>query len=153
MQEVTTYETKEVREFASYTDMQVAHQKDVNEFPMIFLFGNKNDEEIKAELAKIGATKLAECVHIGAGAIMRKADVPAWTALGKRHTAEKKRFSETESNLVQMIYSEMCNHEYGCTCDKYDTLQALGKTERDLTIDERFRNAWKKAEKRCFADA
>lgn len=153
MQKVNDQEVMELREFASYTDLQVAHQKDVNEFPMIFMFGKKTDDEIKTELAKIGAKKLAECVHIGAGAIMKKADVPVWAALCKRHEAEKKLFTETETNLVQMIYSEMCNHEYGYTCDSYDTLQALGKTENDFRTDERFLNAWKKAERRCFAKA
>lgn len=142
---------QEVREFSDYIEMQKAHQDDVDAFPMVFMFGQKTDEEIKTELAKIGARNLSECISVmGCGDVMRKADVPAWERLCSRHDEERKKFSESEERLVEMIYNEMCNHEYGYTQEPEDTLRALGKTLRAFE-DETFLRAWRKAEARCLA--
>lgn len=139
-----------IREFATYSDMQAAHQKDVDNFPMSYSFGRKSDEELKEILGKIGATCLAECVSLyGAGDIMRKADVPKWKELCKQHAQERELFTQKEEKLVEMILSEMYNHEYGYTRDPGDTLSALGKT-RAAFEDELFNRAWKKAEQKCF---
>ena len=140
----------EIREFATYTDMQVAHQKDVSAFPMTYSFGRKSDEEMKEILGKIGATCLAECVSLyGAGDIMQKEDVPKWKELCKQHAQERELFAQKEEKLVEMILSEMYNHEYGYTCDPGDTLSALGKTKVAFE-NELFNRAWKKAEQKCF---
>lgn len=148
-QTVTNYE---VRIFSDYTEMQKAHQDDVDAFPLLFMFGRKTDEELKTELAKIGAKSLSECVSVmGCGDVMRKADLPKWEALCSRHEAERKRFSKSEKQLVEMIYYEMCNHEYGYTQAPEDTLNALGKTTKAFE-EQAFLRAWKKAEARCFAN-
>ena len=140
-----------IREFTSYGEMKDAHQKDVNEFPMIFLFGRKSDDELKKELSKISATSLEECVSLyGAGDVMNKADVPKWSELCKFHDAEIKNFEKKESNLVERILYEMNNHEYGYTMDPEDTLNALGKTFEDLENDQLFNRAWAKAQNKCF---
>lgn len=141
----------ELRTFESYTDLEIAHQKDINEFPITYMFGHKTDEEIKEELAKIGATDLSECCSVfGCGDVLRKADVPKLKELFALHDAERKLFTESEENLTQMIEKEMWNHEYGYTRDPYDTLTALDKTYDDLEKDEKFARCWKKAEKVVF---
>lgn len=140
----------EIREFATYTDMQVAHQKDVAAFPMTYSFGIKSDAEMKELLGKIGATCLTECVSLyGAGDIMRKVDVPKWKELCKQHAQERELFAQKEEKLVEMILSEMYNHEYSYTRDPDDTLSALGKTKAAFE-DELFNRAWKKAEQKRF---
>ena len=139
----------EIREFTSYGEMKDAHQKDVNDFPMVFMFGKKSDEELKRILAKINATSLDECISVyGAGDVMNKADLPKWNELCKVHGEERKRF--VENNLVQAILYEMENHEYSYTRDPEDTLMALGRTYEDLENDPLFNEAWAKAQKKCF---
>lgn len=141
----------ELRTFASYTDLQVAHQNDMNEFPITYMFGHKSDEEIKEQLAKIGASDLSECCSVfGCGDVVRKADVPKLKELFALHDAERKLFADEEKNLTDMIESEMWNHEYGYTRDPYDTLAALGKSMEDLETDEKFARCWAKAQKTVF---
>lgn len=141
----------ELRTFESYTDLEVAHQKDMNDFPIVYMFGHKSDEEIKTELAKIGATDLSECCSVfGCGDVLRKSDVPKLKELLALHDAERKLFAESEDNLTQMIEDEMWNHEYGYTRDPYDTLVALGRTFDDFEKDERFARCWAKAQKIVF---
>lgn len=152
----------ELRTFNTYTDLQVAHQKDVNEFPFIFVFAFSDDEFIKKMSEEIKKRK-PQCTgittmqgiskhvkSIGAGGFVFKEDVDAMNKMFDLHEAERKFFMETETKLVEMILYEMNNHEYGYTRDPYDTLMALGKSFRDLETDEFFFNAWKKAERKCY---
>ena len=62
---------------------------------------------------------------------------------------KERSFPVTQNNLVEVIFSEMCNHEYAYTQDPEDTLYALGKTYQDLQ-DPIFKKAWKLAEKKCL---
>lgn len=65
--------------------------------------------------------------------------------LCRLHKKEKAEFCENEKNLENMIYTEMCNHEYSFTEDPEDTLMALGKSFEDLEDGTDFRIAWDKA--------
>ena len=153
---------RELRTFNTYTDMQVAHQKDINEFPFIFAFAFSEDEFVKKLAEKIKERK-PQCtgittmegikkhiVGIGAGGYVFKEDVNVMNEMFKLHEEERKAFTESENNLVSMILYEMNNHEYGYTRDPYDTLMCLGKTYEDLETDEKFSSAWNKAKKKCF---
>jgi hypothetical protein len=140
-----------LRTFESYIDLQVAHQKDMDNFPITYMFGHKTDEEIKEQLAKIGAKKLIECCSVlGCGDVVRKVDVPKLKELFALHDAERKLFTESEEHLTQMIENEMWNHEYGYTRDPYDTLAALGRSIKDFDTDEKFARCWAKAQKTVF---
>ena len=152
----------ELREFNTLKELKETHQKDVNEFPFIFVFAFSDKEFIEKMSGEIKKRK-PQCtgittmegiskhvVGIGAGAYVFKEDTKEMREMFERHEAERKHFTKTEKNFVKMILDEMNNHEYGYTRDRYDTLMALGKTEKDLKTDERFAKAWKKAEKKCF---
>lgn len=142
----------EIRSFRSYQELLLAHQKDVEAFPMVFIFGRRADAELQAELAKIGASSLAECVTVyGAGDVMRKVDLPKWTELCRRHEKERNVFAE-HGGLGEMIRFEMDNHEYALTRDADEVLHALGKGTSVLR-DAVFRKAWDKAEKECMEAA
>ena len=150
------------REFNTLKELKDTHQKEVNEFPFIFVFAfsdkefiSKMSEEIKKRKPQCTGITTMEgiakhVVSIGAGGYVFKEDVSSMREMFERHEKERKHFNKTEKNLVEMILYEMNNHEYGYTRDRYDTLMALGKTESDLKTDERFAKAWKKAEKKCF---
>lgn len=140
----------DIRTFKTYAEMDATHQNDVNNFPIVWMFGRKTDDEILEEISKIGAKSLDECMSICGGGVILKADEQKYDDMWKQHALEREAFTKSENNLFQMILSEMENHEYGYSRDPYDTLCAIGKTYKDLENDEAFRKAWKKAEKECF---
>ena len=150
------------REFNTLKELKDTHQKEVNEFPFIFVFAfsekefiSKMSEEIKRRKPQCTGITTMEgiakhVVSIGVGGYVFKEDVSAMREMFERHESERKHFNKTEKNLVETILYEMNNHEYGYTRDPYDTLQALGKSMEDLETDERLFKAWKKAEKKFF---
>lgn len=140
----------EIRSFETYTDLQVAHQKDVDNFPMVWMFGQKTDEEVIECISKIGAKSLDDCIGNGAGGLILKSDKQKYLDMFKLHELERKAYSESEDNLYKMILSEMYNHEYGYTRDPYDTLLALGRSMKDFEHDEKFNHAWCKAQEECY---
>lgn len=144
----------ELRKFNSYKELVRTHQQDINDFPIIYLFGpQRSKAELDEKLKKINAKSLDECTSLyGAGDVMRKEDVPKYTELCRLHKKEKEEFCKNEKNLENMIYTEMCNHEYSYTEDPDDTLMTLGKSYEDLEDGTVFRIAWDKASKRCKAD-
>ena len=151
----------ELRTFSTYREMKDAHQKDVNEFGFIFVFAfcdkefiEKMSEAIKKRKPKCTGITTMEgiakhVVSIGAGGYVLREDVSAMNEMFKRQEEERKLFRKSEKSLVEEILYEMNNHEYGYTRDPYDTLMALGKSEKDFK-NETFKKAWKKAEKKCF---
>jgi len=155
---------REIREFENYAEMNAEHQKEVNEFPFIWVFAfsesdfiKKMTEEIvkrKPQFAEITTMEeIAKHVtSIGAGGYVFKEDVQRMNEMFEHHKVEREHFEEKEENLVERILSEMCNHEFGYTQDPDDTLMALGRTYEDFDNDERFARAWSKAAKKCIED-
>ena len=137
----------EIRKFQSYTDMAVAQQKDVDNFPMCFLFGRMSDEEIRKELKKnLGVDSLDECMRSPYGGIIRKDSLDFLELMFENHNRERKHFEEDYKHLVDSIVTEMCNHEYAYTRDCAEVLNALGRTE-EIFSDKRFDKAWRDAER------
>ena len=154
----------EIREFGSYAEMQSTHQKEVNEFPFIWCFAFSDTEFIKKMAIEIQKRKpsctgittmqgIAKHVtSIGAGGFVFKEDVDKMNEMFDKHKEERIKFNENINHLVDCIYTEMCNHEYGYTHDPHDTLIACGKGYYDLENDPLFNEAWAKAQRKCFAD-
>lgn len=138
-----------IRIFDSYGALQEAHQEDISNFPILWLFGKKGDAELAEAISKIGAKSVDELIGIGGGGYIQKSKKDDFLTMMRKHTAERKEFSSNQNNLVELIFSEMCNHEYAYTQDPEDTLNALGKTYQDLQ-DPNFKKAWKLAEKKCL---
>lgn len=130
--------------------MQQAHSKEISSLPIVWMFGKKTEEEITAILQEIGAKSLSECVSIGGGGVMRKCDTELFRDTLARQERERKQFM-TE-HLFDAILCEMRNHEYGYTHDPEDTLNALGKTRKDLEENKDFNRVWCRAQKICFAE-
>ena len=139
-----------IRSFKTLAEMEAAHQKDINDFPIVYMFGYKSEKEIRERIAKIGASSLNECIDNGYGGILLKSKLNDYKEMFARHRRERKKFCENEENLCKMILHTMYDHEYGYTENPEDVLDALGKTYDDLQNDQRFRNAWDKAEKICI---
>ena len=155
---------REIREFESYAEMNAEHQKEVNEFPFIWVFAFSEKDFIKQMAEKIverkphctGITTMEglkkHVVSIGAGGHVFREDVSRMNEMFDHHKVEREHFERKEENLVERILSEMFNHEFGYTQDPYDTLMALGRTYEDFDNDERFSRAWSKAAKKCIED-
>lgn len=138
-----------IRIFDSYGALQEAHQEDISNFPILWLFEKKSDAELAEAISKIGAKSVDELIGIGDGGYIHKSKKDDFLTMMRKHAKEKKAFSSNQNNLVEMIFSEMCSHEYAYTQDPEDTLNALGKTYKDLQ-DPNFTKAWKLAEKKCL---
>lgn len=140
----------ELREYNSYNEMIKAHQKDISNFPIIYMFGRKTDDEMKVELSKIGAKCMAECVSVfGCGDVVRRIDVPKLMEILKNQGIERFHFYEDDNKLEDAILSEMNNHEYSYTGNSDDVLSALSLK----SMDDRVRKIWKRAEKKCLEGA
>lgn len=138
-----------IRKFNTLQEMNQTHQKEISDFPIVFMFGHLSNEEIKERIKPLGVKKIQECVSVGAGGVVAKKDLQRYVAMLIQHSKEQKEFDANSENLYQRILNEMYNHEYGFTQDPEDTLYALGRDYSDLQ-DPRFRAAWSKAEKECF---
>ena len=138
-----------IRIFDSYDALQKAHQEDISNFPILWLFGKKSDAELAEAISKIGAKSVDDLVGIGGGGYIHKEKKEDFLTMMQNHGEERNKFSSNQNNLIEVIFSEMCNHEYAYTQDPEDTLNALGKTYQDLQ-DPIFKKAWKLAEKKCL---
>ena len=140
-----------IRIFDSYDALQKAHQEDISNFPILWLFGKKSDAELAEAISKIGAKSVDELVGIGGGGYIHKEKKEDFLTMMQNHGEERNKFSSNKNNLVEVIFSEMCNHEYAYTQDPEDTLNALGKTYKDLQNPD-FKKAWKLAEEKFLKD-
>ena len=140
----------ELRVFETKKEMEKAHREDVNKFPIVFAFDNKQlkegmqkkwglDSEKKEDLNKI--------VSIGAGGYIRKEDVSAFKEMFDRQHKEEALFTKNYKNLVETIKDTMFNHEYQYTEDDEDILQYLIQYRTNPLFDK----AWQKAKKEVLS--
>lgn len=101
--------------YMNYHELQEAHRKELDEFPIAYAFNKKQLEEA---LAKLGATKDEVVSLFGHGDIVRKADAQSYIDMLERHVRELhdhlKRDEEWAENAF--LY-EMDNHEYAINMD------------------------------------
>lgn len=139
-----------LREFKNYRALKEAHQVDINNFPIIYIFGKLSDEELKKRLSRIGEESLENCTSIyGCGDIMSKKDVPKYEHLCRIHKRELELFKQDEEHLVDMILTAMDDHEYSYTQNPYYVLIDISETVKSFE-NQKFARAWKKAEKICM---
>jgi hypothetical protein len=144
---------KEIQDYQSYTDMEVAHQREVNNFPMCFIIGSKDTEQIKDELKRtLGTDNFEEVMKTPYGGIIKKSDAEFFEFMFTHHQRERAHFVENEKNLVSAIVSEMYSHEYGYTLEPDDVLNALGR-DASAFLDEKFARCFEKAKKIVLKEA
>lgn len=139
-----------LRTFKKYNDLKAAHQKDIHNFPIVYIFGKLSDEKLKERLKTIGEESLDNCVSIyGCGDIISKKNVDKFKELCALHEAELEAFKASEENLVDVILTAMDNHEYSYTQNPYYVLIDIGETMKSFE-NQKFARAWFKAEKICM---
>lgn len=118
----------------AYLALKRKHQEEINNFPMMFAFSNKQFAE---GMAKLGLTEndTDKIYSVGGGGYIRKTDSEALNEMFERHNKEMKNAIDSdltgEEFIFDMFVYELANHEYGYTWDIEPTLDALG-----LTFDE-----------------
>ena len=112
----------------AYKQMKDRHQKQLNEFPIMFAFSNKQFDE---GMKKLGLEKdqTNMILDIGAGGFIKKESVKDYENMFDRHEQELKKAIEADQTgegfILEMFRYELGNHEYSYTRDLSDTLQAL----------------------------
>ena len=124
-----------------YLELKAKHEKELNEFPMMFAF---NDKQFAEGLKKLGADK-SEIAGTGGGGFIRKTDKEALKEMFNRHNNEMKEAMKNAEFAFNMFDYELCNHEYCITCDDYSTISALGLTYDGIENNPILKEALKKA--------
>lgn len=136
-----------------YLTLKNNHEKEFNEFPMVFAF---NDEQFKEGMEKLGL-KITDTdkVYKGfAGGFYRKTDSKMLKDLLKKHTTEMKEaiVADTtgEGFISDMFTCELANHEYCITMSIEDTIDALGLTIKEINKNPAMIKGLRLAEKEQF---
>ena len=135
----------------AYQELRIKHQKEFNEFPMHFAFGQ---EQIDRKIKELGLSKdpkkrAEQIVGIGGGGFVLKKDYPAFIDMCRRHAKERaEAIAEGENGgtyLYDMFRTELENHEFGYTGSYSDTLYALGLTLEEIEAKPAMKEAFEKA--------
>ena len=123
-----------------YIKLKEQHQKEINEFPMMFAFSN---EQFAEGMKKLGVTDENELISIGHGGFLRKTDVETYVQMLKRMDNEDREAMKDPEYCYEMFLYELGNMEY---CISYD-LDVLGLTEEKVMEDPMLLDALKRARK------
>lgn len=131
-----------------YKELKSKQQKEINDFPFIFAFTNKQLEE---GMKKLGLNKddTEKLYSLGSGTFIRKEDSKKMDEMFNRHKQELKATINEDATgdnfIFDMFNYELANHEYCITYDVNDTLEALNLTIDDVKNDERLKYGLSKA--------
>lgn len=127
-----------------YTELKEKHQKEVNDFPMMFAF---SDQQFEEGMKKLGVIDEKELVSIGSGGFVRKTDARAYIELLKRVHDEHDEMMKDPEYCYEAFKYELANMEYCITYDYTDTLDALSLTEDEVMENPVWFEALKRAER------
>lgn len=135
-----------------YAELRNRQQAEINDFPFMWAFNNKQFEEGMARLGLL-PTDTDKIYSIGAGGFIRKTDAAAMHEMMKRHVSEQQAAIEADTTgegfILDMFVYELDNHEYGYTRDLEPTLDALGLTVDEINASPALLHGFKLAERRC----
>lgn len=131
-----------------YRELKEKQGKEVNEFPMMFAFSNKQFAEGMAKLG-LKENETNKLLSIGAGGFIRKSDRKAFDDMFVRQEKELKKAIEEDLTGEGFIYNmfnyELGNHEYCITWELDETLNTLGLTMEEINSNENLLHGLKKA--------
>lgn len=135
-----------------YAEMRDRHQKEVDAFPMMFAFNQKQFDEGMKKLG-LEPTDTDKIYSIGYNGYIRKTDSDAFGEMLTRHSEDMEKAVAADTTGEGFIYDMFCyelsNHEYSYTHDVSDTLDCLDLTMEKVNADKRLLHGLKKAMKRC----
>jgi hypothetical protein len=133
-----------------YTVLKKQQQEEINNFPMVFAF---NDKQFEEAMEKLGLTKkdTDKVYSFGGGGIYRKTDSQALRDMFDKHEKEMQEAIDNDLTGDGFIYDmfdyELANHEFGYTWDSEPTLEALGLTMEEVQANEKLLRGFNKAKK------
>lgn len=133
----------------SYRELKEKQQQEVNDFPLMFAFGNQQF----AEMLEKNNVTIKDIYSIGAGGYVKKTDAPAMNEMFARHKKELAEARKQIKFLKEAFYHEMANHEYCITYDDEEIFSACGVTAEDYRNNEDIRKAWKAAKAAYLQEA
>ena len=123
----------------TYRELKERQQQEVNDFPFIWAFNEKQLAEGMQRLGLDPATDKDKLQNIGAGGIIRKTDAAAMREMFDRHRREllEQIAADTtgEGFIKDMFSTELANHEYSYTGDVTDAVNACGLTVEQLNAN------------------
>ena len=135
-----------------YRVLKEKHQKEINNFPLMFAFSKKQFAEGMKKLG-LNETDTDKILSIGGGGYMKKSDEKAFDDMIAKHESERKEAINNDIDstgfIFDMFHYELNNHEYGYTWDTSDTLDALGYTQEEINQNEKLSKGLKLAIKKC----
>ena len=140
--------------YATREEMKKAHEKEMNSFPIVFAFSDKQFEEgIREKWGMTNTSKrnLEKICSIGMGGYILKADTEKYLEMLKRFTREEKEFNADFRELVKTIKAEMYNYEY--TYSPHDADDYVREAVNHLSDHPRFEEAYAKARREVLKKA
>lgn len=135
-----------VIDMEKYEQMKARHQKEVDDLPMYFAFGQNQFDELMKKLDFENEEDFKNNVFtIGAGSIILKKDKDKVLNTFFEHDKEMLKAFENDDFLQSAFEFELANHEYIITFDISDTLRALGIKYKEYQESERLQKIAKKA--------
>lgn len=129
-----------------YEELKERQQKETNDLPIYFAFGDRQLQERADELGFESIDDMINnVVGIGAGGFCKKEDFDRVMNTFKEHNEEMIEAFENDEFLKDAFRYEMSNHEYIITYDISDTLRALGITLKEYQESERMQKLFKEA--------
>lgn len=123
----------------TYSELKERQQQEVNDFPFIWAFNEKQLAEGMQRLGLDPATDKDKLQNIGAGGIIRKTDAAAMRAMFDRHRRELQEAIAADKTgdgfIYDMFSTELANHEYSYTGDVTDAVNACGLTVEQLNAN------------------
>lgn len=127
-----------------YRVLKDRQQAEVNAFPFMFAFSQKQFDEGMVERLGLKPTDTHLILSIGHGGYIRKADRDAMWAMLDRHAAEMQAAVDADETgegfVLDMFEYELDNHEYSYTWDLEPSLDALGLTQEQVLADPKLRH-------------
>ena len=141
----------------NYNELRNKQQKEVDNFPFGFAFGEKQFNEMMAKWGLDPKTDLDKIYSIGGGGFIQKKDSVAMDEMFARHEKERAELLENLKELEEAIFYEMKNNEYFYNYQKnYDVLSCFGHVEyndyddTDIYFDQL---GWSEDKKQAFRNA
>ena len=130
----------------TYRELKDRQQKEIDSFPMMWAFSEK---QLKEGMEKLGVKDMGELKAIAPSGFVRKTDYKALWDLIHRHQQELKDEIEADKTgegfIYDMFYTELANHEYSYTGDVTDAVNACGLTVEQLNANPALIKGLKKA--------
>lgn len=138
----------------TYRELKDRQQKEIDSFPMMWAFSEK---QLKEGMEKLGVKDKGELKAIAPSGFVRKTDYKALWDLIHRHQQELKDEIEADKTgegfIYDMFYTELANHEYSYTGDPTEALRACSIQPLQIEQDPRLNKGFCKAAKELEAEA